>query len=119
MTAPTTTTATTTRLSVERADLIETLQKHRFFLRYTARGLTDEQAGLRPTASELCIGGVIKHVTQGGGVWARVIVEGAGAAAPPPGYTPWVGGRQMLPRGTLAADLRSLAAGPAPPDPPL
>src|SRR4051794_41698311 len=105
MTAPTTTTATTTRLSVERADLIETLQKHRFFLRYTAQGLTNEQAGLRPTASELCIGGLIKHVTQMEGLWTRFIVEGTQAAAPPEDYTAWLEAWPKLPDDTLQAIL--------------
>jgi hypothetical protein len=107
MTATTTTTGTTptTGLTGERADLVETLQKHRFFLRYTARGLTDEQAGLRPTASELCIGGIIKHVTQVEELWSRFIVEGTAAAAPPEDYTTWIEAWQMLPGDTLGAIL--------------
>ncbi len=44
-------------LTGERADLLETLAKHRNFLRYTVRDLTDEQAAQRPTASGLCLGG--------------------------------------------------------------
>jgi hypothetical protein len=45
----------------ERADLLAALAKSRYFLRYTVRGLTDEQAAQRTTASELCLGGLIKH----------------------------------------------------------
>jgi hypothetical protein len=41
----------------ERADLLATLAKHRHFLRFTTRGLTDEQARQRTTVSELCLGG--------------------------------------------------------------
>jgi Protein of unknown function (DUF664) len=37
----------------ERADLLATLAKHRHFLRFTTRGLTDEQARQRTTVSEL------------------------------------------------------------------
>lgn len=48
----------------ERADLLAMLAKHRHFLRFTTRDLTDEQAGQRTTASELCLGGLIKHVTS-------------------------------------------------------
>jgi len=48
----------------ERADLLETLAKHRFFLRFTVRDLTDEQGAERPTASQLCLGGLIKHVAN-------------------------------------------------------
>ena len=34
----------------------------RHFLRFTVRDLTDEQARQRTTASELTLGGLIKHV---------------------------------------------------------
>ncbi|MFD4576871.1 DinB family protein [Streptomyces sp. NPDC058417] len=60
----------------ERADLLETLAKHRAFLRFTARDLTDEQAGLRTTVSELCLGGLVKHVTSAEKNWADFIVDG-------------------------------------------
>lgn len=63
-------------LTGERADLLETLAKHRFFLRFPARDLTEEQARRRTTASELTIGGLIKHVTFCERGWARFIVEG-------------------------------------------
>jgi hypothetical protein len=46
----------------ERADLVESLQRHRGFLIFTTRGLTDEQAAQRTAVSELCIVGLIKHV---------------------------------------------------------
>jgi uncharacterized damage-inducible protein DinB len=63
----------------ERADLLETLGKQRHFLRFTTRGLTDEQAGLRPTPSELCLGGLIKHVASVERGWVTFIVEGTSA----------------------------------------
>jgi hypothetical protein len=66
----------TTVTDTERADIIETLAKHRGFLRYTVQGLTDEQAALRPTVSQLCLGGLIKHVTQTEAHWAGFIVNG-------------------------------------------
>jgi hypothetical protein len=62
----------------ERADLLEALGKARHFLRLTTRDLTDEQAGLRPTASELCLGGLVKHVTAVERNWADFIVHGPG-----------------------------------------
>jgi hypothetical protein len=65
----------------ERADLIETLGKHRAFLRYTVKGLSDEQAARRPTASELCLGGLIKHVTLVEAQWADFIRRGRAAVA--------------------------------------
>ncbi|NUP19334.1 MAG: DinB family protein [Streptomyces sp.] len=63
----------------ERADLLEALAKHRHFLRFTARDLTDEQAGQRTTASELCIGGLIKHVASVERHWAAFIQHGPSA----------------------------------------
>ncbi|MEV7787188.1 DinB family protein [Streptomyces sp. NPDC088106] len=60
----------------ERADLLEVLAKHRHFLRFTTRDLTDEQAGLRTTAGELCLGGLIKHVTSAERNWADFILNG-------------------------------------------
>ncbi|MEV5459479.1 DinB family protein [Streptomyces cellulosae] len=63
----------------EHADLLETLAKHRDFLRFTTRGLSDEQAGLRTTKSELCLGGLIKHVTAMERAWVGFILEGPSA----------------------------------------
>ncbi|MFF4827278.1 DinB family protein [Streptomyces sp. NPDC001312] len=63
----------------ERADLLEMLAKHRHFLRFTTRDLTDEQAGLRTTVSELCLGGLIKHVTAVERAWVDFILNGPSA----------------------------------------
>ncbi|MEU1181906.1 DinB family protein [Streptomyces sp. NPDC005820] len=63
----------------ERADLLKELAQARYFLRFTARDLTDEQAGQRTTASELCVGGLIKHVTATERGWADFILEGPSA----------------------------------------
>ena len=65
-----------TELDAERSDLLAMLAKHRQFLRYTTRDLTDEQARARTTVSELTLGGLIKHVTDVERGWARFIVEG-------------------------------------------
>jgi uncharacterized damage-inducible protein DinB len=69
-------TAGQTAVSGERADLLATLAKTRHFMRFPARGLTDEQARQRTTASELCIGGLIKHVTAVEQHWTDFIVHG-------------------------------------------
>jgi hypothetical protein len=63
----------------ERADLLEALAKHRYFLRFTTRDLTDEQAGQRTTVSELCLGGLIKHVTAAEQGWVNFIRQGPSA----------------------------------------
>ncbi|MEV7366147.1 DinB family protein [Streptomyces sp. NPDC003328] len=60
----------------ERADLLEVLAKHRDFLRFTTRDLTDEQVGRRTTASQLCLGGLIKHVAAVERNWVQFILDG-------------------------------------------
>jgi Protein of unknown function (DUF664) len=67
---------TTTALTGERADILETLTVHRQFLRHTVQGLTDDQARQRTTASELTLGGLIKHVAETESSWAGFIVNG-------------------------------------------
>jgi uncharacterized damage-inducible protein DinB len=62
--------------SQERADLLQTLAKHRAFLRQTVQGLTDEQAARRPTVSALCLGGILKHVSVVETRWADFIERG-------------------------------------------
>jgi hypothetical protein len=99
---------TTRQLTGERADLVSILDRHRYFLRQTVRGLTDEQAAQRTTVSELCLGGLIKHVTLTEGQWARFIREGpsamtfSGADA-----STWDDGFRMLPGETLAGLLEA------------
>lgn len=72
-------TLTTDVTTGERVDLLAMLGKHRHFLRFTTRDLTDDQARLRTTASELCLGGLIKHVTSVERGWAEFIVQGPAA----------------------------------------
>jgi len=67
---------------LERADLLETLATHRAFLRQTVRGLSDEQARQATTASELCLGGVIKHVALVEKGWVDFIVNGPDGMGP-------------------------------------
>jgi Protein of unknown function (DUF664) len=63
-------------LTGERADLAQTLAKHRYLLRLTTRDMTDEQAAERTTVSELCLGGIIKHLTAVERQWVRFILDG-------------------------------------------
>ena len=65
----------------EGEDLLAALTQHRFFLRFTVRDLGDEQAAQRPTVSELCLGGIIKHVADVEAAWAAFIVQGPRAMA--------------------------------------
>ncbi|MEU9890847.1 DinB family protein [Sphaerisporangium sp. NPDC051011] len=101
-------------LSDERADLLETLAKHRHFLRFTTRGLTDEQAGQRTTASELCLGGLIKHVAAVERGWADFILEGPStmadfSAMTEEDFARWADEFRMLPGETLAGVLDDYA----------
>jgi uncharacterized damage-inducible protein DinB len=88
----------------ERADLLAVLAKHRHFLRYTTRDLTDEQAAKRSTASELCLGGLIKHVANVERRWAAFILEGPAAMAGGGAAEPeaWANQFKLLPEETLA-----------------
>lgn len=99
--------------SGERADILETLRTHRYFLRHTVEGLSDEQARLSPTAGELTLGGLIKHVAATESSWVDFIERGTEAMAMPEGeFDPsselaqeWANEFTMLPDETLASVL--------------
>ncbi|MEU5828871.1 DinB family protein [Micromonospora tulbaghiae] len=118
------TTTTPTTLDAERTDLLAELADARNMLINTVRGLTDEQAGQKPTVSALCLGGLIKHVASTEEAWLRFVVEGPSVMsfAMPEGVTweDFMSGRarelpqwaidrgrdfQMLPEDTLPAIL--------------
>src|SRR3954468_8344442 len=69
------------RMGNERDELMATLDKHRRFLRHTVKGLNDEQAARRTTVSELCLGGLIKHVSQVEANWVGFVLDGPSARA--------------------------------------
>jgi len=97
----------------ERADLAETLAKQRNFLRFTCRDMADEQAALRPTVSELSLGGIVKHVTAVERNWARFIVEGPvamGSWEDAGRMQEWLDGFRMVRGETLAGLLDDYAA---------
>ena len=96
----------------ERDDLVAALDRHRFFLRNTLRGLTDEQAAQRTTVSELTLGGLIKHVTGTEQRWADFIVEGPSAMAMPrdeQAIAAWVDAFRMAEGETVEGLLASYA----------
>jgi hypothetical protein len=100
----------TVAVTDERADLLETLTKHRFFLRHTVRGLTDEQAAQRTTVSELCLGGLIKHVALVERRWIDFIADGPSAMRfSPERQAFWSNGFRMLDGETLAGLLDEYA----------
>jgi uncharacterized damage-inducible protein DinB len=91
--------------AAERADLVEMLDRQRMFLLQTVRDLGDEQAAERTTASELCLGGIIKHVAAVEQNWINFIQEGPTDS---PGWgdeasvQEYLNGFRMLPGETLA-----------------
>jgi uncharacterized damage-inducible protein DinB len=95
--------STQTTATGERADLLAALAKARYFLRFTVRDLTDDQARQRTTVSELSLGGLIKHVTLTERQWANFILDGPSAMGA--NADEWAGGFQMLEGETLAALL--------------
>ncbi|ETK34246.1 DinB family protein [Microbispora sp. ATCC PTA-5024] len=96
----------------ERADLLAMLAKTRHFLRFTTRDLTDEQAGQRTTASELCLGGLIKHVTEVERNWADFILNGPSGDSTDmteADMARWIDNFRLLPGETLAGVLDAYA----------
>ena len=99
-------------LTAERADLLEALATHRHFLRFTVRELTDEQVRQRPTASELTLGGLVKHVAHQEANWVRFVVEGPEAIATPTdaaGFQKWADEFVLQPDETLEGVLAEYA----------
>jgi len=98
----------------ERADLLAGLAAARHFLRHTTRDLTDEQARQRTTASELTLGGLIKHVAATERGWANFILEGTSAlrdsgTMTEEDFARWADQFRLLPGETLAGVLAGYA----------
>ncbi|OAA28766.1 Protein of unknown function (DUF664) [Frankia sp. EI5c] len=85
----------------EKEDLLETLARHRQFLRYTVRDLDDDQAARRTTVSALCLGGLIKHVTAVERNWISFILGESEEAS----EEQWVDQFRMLPGESLTGLL--------------
>ena len=97
-------------LDGERTDILAGLASARHFLRFAARDLTDEQARQRTTASELSLGGLIKHVAATEQGWATFVLEGPSALGDVNDMTDadmarWTDAFKLLPDETLAGVL--------------
>lgn len=93
-------------LAPEHADFLTTLAVHRGLLRCTVSGLTAEQAASTPSASELNLAGLIKHVATTERAWTAFMV--GGAAALQASYTAdnaWVDGFRLVGDETLQSVL--------------
>ena len=94
----------------ERADLLQSLARQRHFLCHTTRGLTDEQAARQTTPSELCLGGLIKHVALTEQQWTRFIIDGPSAMSwDEASAGDWMAGFKMLDGETLVTLLENYA----------
>jgi Protein of unknown function (DUF664) len=97
-------------LTDERACLLAFLGQQRSALRYAAHGLDDEQAGSRPSVSELSLGGLIKHAALVERTWTTFVATGdSGVFAVPEAYAD---GFRLLDGETLA-DVIALSDGEA------
>jgi hypothetical protein len=74
-----TTRTPTATLDAERTDLLDQLADARAALLGAAEGLTDAQLGETPTASALCLGGLLKHVASMEQQWMRFVTGGPDA----------------------------------------
>jgi uncharacterized damage-inducible protein DinB len=59
----------------ERDGLLKYIAQQRAGIRYAAYGLTEEQIRMTPTESEICIGGLIKHVTACERGWIDTMLQ--------------------------------------------
>ena len=104
-------------MTTERDDILDSLHKHRELFRITVQGLSDEQASATPTASALCLGGLVKHVTAVERNWADFVVNGPSQGAdvdwanvdwtnPPPEVLEYQNGFRLLEEETLEGVLK-------------
>jgi len=99
-------------LSPERADILSTLAKHRWLFTATLTDLSEEQAAARTTVSELCLGGLVKHVGATETQWVEFARHGA-AAFPSFAEVDWQAREdqfKLLPGETVAGVLADYAA---------
>ncbi|NYE49758.1 uncharacterized protein (TIGR03083 family) [Spinactinospora alkalitolerans] len=87
----------------ERGGLLAFLAEQRAGLRRTVHGLTDEQAASRPSASELTLGGLVKHAARTERWWMSVVL--AGRPDPHPAAPETRGSDFRMEEGETVADL--------------
>lgn len=90
----------------EREGLLAFLAQQRYVLRLAAHGLTDEQARVKPTASSLSVGGLIKHVAATERSWMDTLLQ---RPAPESGETDYAAGFTLGEDETLEGVLATYA----------
>ncbi len=88
----------------ERACLLAYLAQQRDGIRYAAHGLSDEQAMARPSASELNLGGLVKHAALVEQAWIGFIQDGDTSVFV--SEEDWGDGFRLVPGETLEDVLR-------------
>jgi len=98
----------------EKTLLLAFVAQQRDGIRNAAFGLTDEQARLTPTAGDLSIGGLVKHVTAMERQWIAMALQAAPDEAQDEQEADYFDGFRLLESETLAGALAALdAAGAA------
>jgi uncharacterized damage-inducible protein DinB len=90
----------------EREALMDSLALQRAALRNAVHGLTEEQAAAKPSASELSLGGLVKHAARSEQGWIHVRV--GGRPNPFADGRDWVTEFRIEPGETLAGWLAEL-----------
>jgi len=92
-----------TELDPERVAMLEALAQQRYFFLHTVDGLTDEQARLTPTVSELSLGGLVKHVALTERGWTDFVEHGTMAGGDDADYEARAKEFRLLEGETLAS----------------
>ena len=97
------------RIVVDEHDvLLRMLEEQRRAVRNAVHGLSEDQARSTPSASQLSLAAVIKHLTQGERTWTVVRMAGRDTETDPQGE--WMAGFQVDSEGELATLRQEVAA---------
>src|ERR1700691_4852972 len=91
----------------ERTALLSYLAQQRDGIRYATHGLSDAQAMARPSASELCLGGLVKHAALVEQAWIGFLGHGDSAVFMP--QYDWADGFHLV-EGETLADVLAFSA---------
>jgi hypothetical protein len=86
----------------ERTGLLAYLAQQRAGILYATHGLTDAQAMTRPSVSELCLGGLVKHAALVEQAWVGYLQNGGGDTSMFMPEYDWTDGFRLVEGETLA-----------------
>ncbi|MFJ8866413.1 DUF664 domain-containing protein [Streptomyces sp. NPDC102473] len=90
-------------MTPENEGILRALREARKLLLITVRGATDAQLTERSTVSELTLGGILNHLTQGERVWTHILTDATGSV--PDGM--WDTDQYKAPEGVTLSALRA------------